>query len=227
MNRANTPLWHTLLVLGRVSNLPTVWSNCLAGWWLAGGGQAGHLPLLLLGTSLMYIGGMYLNDAFDEEFDRSRRAERPIPSGRIAAAQVWQYGFGALGLGMVCLFGTGWTAGLLGLVLAGFILLYDSVHKYVTASPWLMGACRFWVYLIAAAAAGGVNGWAIGCGAVLAFYVAGLSQFARRESFAGGLNRVVLHWPFLLLAAPLLLAFLMNTGPALTGALWVGVVFLL
>jgi len=83
------------------------------------------------------------------------------------------------------------------------------------------------VYLIAAAAAGGVNGWAIGCGAVLAFYVAGLSQFARRESFAGGLNRVVLHWPFLLLAAPLLLAFLMNTGPALTGALWVGVVFLL
>ena len=22
----------TLLILGRVSNLPTVWSNCLAGW---------------------------------------------------------------------------------------------------------------------------------------------------------------------------------------------------
>ena len=28
----------TLLVLGRVSNLPTVWSNCFAGWLLAGGG---------------------------------------------------------------------------------------------------------------------------------------------------------------------------------------------
>ena len=26
-----------LLLLGRVSNLPTIWSNCLASWLLAGG----------------------------------------------------------------------------------------------------------------------------------------------------------------------------------------------
>ena len=32
------PLLRTLLILGRVSNLPTVWSNCLAGWLLDGGG---------------------------------------------------------------------------------------------------------------------------------------------------------------------------------------------
>ena len=29
----------TLLILGRVSNLPTVWSDCLAAWWLGGGGN--------------------------------------------------------------------------------------------------------------------------------------------------------------------------------------------
>ena len=29
----------TLLVLGRASNLPTVWSNCFAGWLLGGGGE--------------------------------------------------------------------------------------------------------------------------------------------------------------------------------------------
>ena len=63
----------TLLVLGRVSNLPTVWSNCLAGWWLGGAGNFGKLPFLFLGMSLLYTGGMYLNDAFDEEFDRLRR----------------------------------------------------------------------------------------------------------------------------------------------------------
>ena len=33
----------TLLVLGRASNLPTVWSNCLAGWLL---GEGGHVVKL-------------------------------------------------------------------------------------------------------------------------------------------------------------------------------------
>ena len=32
--------WHALLVLGRASNLPTVWSNCFAGWFLGGGGES-------------------------------------------------------------------------------------------------------------------------------------------------------------------------------------------
>ena len=81
MNQTLASRLRTLLILGRVSNLPTVWSNCLAGWWLAGAGSAGKLPLLLLGISAQYIGGMYLNDAFDADFDRQRRAARPIPSG--------------------------------------------------------------------------------------------------------------------------------------------------
>ena len=82
----SVPQLRTLLILGRVSNLPTVWSNCLAGWWLGGGGNFWKLPFLLLGMSLLYTGGMFLNDAFDEEFDRQRRAERPIPTGKISRA---------------------------------------------------------------------------------------------------------------------------------------------
>ena len=70
-----------LLILGRVSNLPTVWSNCLAGWWLGGGGNYANLLLLLLGATLLYAGGMFLNDAFDAEFDTQYRRARPIPSG--------------------------------------------------------------------------------------------------------------------------------------------------
>ncbi len=41
----------SLLILGRVSNLPTVWSNCLAGWLLSGGGGAIRFVLLCLGAS--------------------------------------------------------------------------------------------------------------------------------------------------------------------------------
>src|SRR3977135_4305759 len=90
----------TLLILGRISNLPTVWSNCVAGWWLGGGGHYAKLPFLLLGVSLLYTGGMFLSDAFDEEFDRLRRPERPIPSGKIPAASVWAHGFGQLVFGV-------------------------------------------------------------------------------------------------------------------------------
>src|SRR5436853_7511544 len=94
----------TLLVLGRVSNLPTVWSNCLAGWLLGGGGSAASLLLLCGGATCLYIGGMYLNDAFDIEFDRLNRKERPIPSGAISSGDVWGYGFSWLGLGLALVY---------------------------------------------------------------------------------------------------------------------------
>ncbi|HEY4951797.1 MAG TPA: UbiA family prenyltransferase, partial [Verrucomicrobiae bacterium] len=93
MNQKSFRQLRTLLVLGRVSNLPTVWSNCLASWWLAGGGNLGKLPLLFLGVSALYTGGMFLNDAFDAEFDRQRRASRPIPSGAISLPAVWRWSF--------------------------------------------------------------------------------------------------------------------------------------
>src|SRR5439155_553254 len=112
------PRLRTLLVLGRVSNLPTVWSNCLAGWWLGGGENFSKLPFLFSGVTLMYLGGMYLNDAFDAEFDRQHRNERPIPSGAIPLRAVWQCGLGLLMVGAGLLFGAGTLPGLLGLMLA-------------------------------------------------------------------------------------------------------------
>lgn len=199
----------TLLLLGRVSNLPTVWSNCLAGWWLGGGGNFSRLPFLFVGVTLLYVGGMFLNDAFDEQFDRQHRKERPIPSGAISRGLVWRWGFGLLAAGEGLLFGGGLTAGILGIVLALFILIYDAVHKAVTFSPLLMGACRFLVYLIAGATGVlGVSGGAIWCGLALAVYVVGLSFLARSESTRGHVS----YWPATLLAAPVALALLMNAG---------------
>lgn len=203
------PSFRTLLVLGRVSNLPTVWSNCLAGWWLGGGGNFARLPLLFLGVTLLYLGGMFLNDAFDADFDRQHRPERPIPSGRISDGLVWRWGFGLLVAGELLLFGCGVAAGALGLALALCILLYDAIHKVFTFSPLLMGACRFVVYLIAAAAGTtGVGGWAIWSGLALGVYVVGLSFIARRETGRGPLQ----YWPGGLLAGPVLLALLLNVG---------------
>ena len=74
------------LQLGRISNLPTVWSNVLVGALLGGATlDDARLPLLMAAMSLFYVGGMFLNDAFDRTFDARHRPERPIPSGQVRA----------------------------------------------------------------------------------------------------------------------------------------------
>jgi 4-hydroxybenzoate polyprenyltransferase len=209
--------------LGRVSNLPTVWSNCLAGWLLGGGGGVLDLAILTLGASFLYVGGMFLNDAFDHEFDRVTRRERPIPSGQIAASEVWRWGMAWLACGVVSLLFVGWWPAGLGLVLTGAVLLYDAAHKLVAFAPLLMAACRVVLYWVAAAAGDvGITGLALWSSLALGSYVTGLSVYAANERS----KRALPYWPILLLAAPLLLAWVANAGPFGPRALLCGAVLL-
>jgi 4-hydroxybenzoate polyprenyltransferase len=208
-----------LLILGRASNLPTVWSNCLAGWWLGSKDwdiETKPLPLLLAGAALLYIGGMFLNDAFDANFDAQFRRERPIPSGAISERAVWLTGFALLAAGLVCLAFLGITTAILGTLLVACIVLYDAVHKMITVSPVLMAACRFILYLVAASTgSGGVTGAAVWCGLALGAYIVGLSYVAGKEST----RMAVRYWPCVFLGAPVALAMFMNTGDYLKDAL--------
>jgi 4-hydroxybenzoate polyprenyltransferase len=198
-----------LLVLGRVSNLPTVWSNCLAGWILSGGGSVRRFGLLCLGTSCLYLGGMFLNDAFDAEFDSQYRKERPIPSGTMSLGKVWGWGFGWLLAGVLLLSLLGRAALSLTFLLVGCIVLYDAIHKLFTLSPLLMASCRCLLYVLASAAAGnGISGLAVWSGLALAVYVLGLSYLARGERFRNPANA----WSCWLLATPLLLAWIVDDG---------------
>lgn len=195
----------TLLVLGRVSNLPTVWSNCLAGWWLGGGGRWALLAWMCVGTSLLYVAGMFLNDAYDVNFDRQHRNNRPIPSGAISLMEVWVWGVALMvaGIGSLCWMGK--TTAVLALVLAGAIILYDAVHKLISVAPIIMGLCRCLVYVVAASVAvNGVTGLSVWTGCALALYIMGLSFLARKEA----LWAPVAAWPVVLLAAPIALALL-------------------
>jgi 4-hydroxybenzoate polyprenyltransferase len=199
----------TLLVLGRASNLPTVWSNCLAGWLLGGDGPLSGLFLLCLGATCLYVGGMYLNDAFDASFDRQHRPERPIPSGAISPGEVWGFGVGWLVLGTVLLAFFGSVTFFLTILLLVSILTYDAIHKAIAFSPVLMALCRFFLWLVAASCGDeGVTGLAIWSSFALAAYIIGLSYVAKSESTRGPLR----YWPCWLLAAPLLLAWLVNQG---------------
>ena len=221
----------TLLVLGRVSNLPTVWSNCLAGWLLGGGGRYSRLPLLFLGATFLYVGGMFLNDAFDEGFDREHRKERPIPSGAISAGAVWLWGFGCLLVGSICLFTLGSRTGVAGLPLLLCIVIYDWIHKRTILAPILMGLCRTLLYFVAASAGEqGISGYGVWGGLVMGAYIVGLTYLARGESrkpvdsTESGMLR---YWPLLLLAMPVLLALFMNANGYREGALVISAVLVL
>jgi len=194
------------LRLGRVSNLPTVWTNVLAGVILGGGSAAAAsptLPIVILAVSACYVAGMYLNDAFDQAIDARERPERPIPAGEISAMRVFSIGFALLALGLGGLALCGSAAALAGCALAGTILVYDIWHKGNPASPLVMGACRALVYVAAAAAAGGSpTSPALGLAAfAILAHVAGLTYAARQES----LDRIERLWPLAILALPILL----------------------
>lgn len=200
--------FRTLLILGRVSNLPTVWSNCLASWIIGGGELQFKFLLACLGATSLYTGGMFLNDAIDSEFDRQHRRERPIPSGAIQARAVWIWGLSFLVLGICILSSFGRSTAILALILAGTIVLYDAIHKAITFSPILMAACRFWLFVcVASATPNGVTGLTIWSALVLSSYIVGLSYIAREESLRGPLR----YWPCYFLGFPIVLAWLVNT----------------
>ncbi len=210
------------LILGRVSNVPTVWSNCLAAWLLNAGGLRGSFYVLCFGTTLLYVGGMFLNDAFDVQFDVQFRKERPIPSGQIAARAVWWIGGGLLLLGLLTLLWIGTTMVIPSILLVGAIVLYDAVHKRTVLAPWLMALCRFLlIYVAAAATLRPVGNAAVWHGLALASYIAGVSLFARSESGLRG----VPHWSVLLLASPLVAILILVHSRDLIG--WVACASLL
>jgi len=194
----------TLLRLGRISNLPTVWTNVLAGAVLSGGEwRSWRLGVVLLAMSLFYVGGMYLNDYFDRAIDARERPERPIPAGAVSPGAVAAIGFGLLGAGLLAAALTGWTAAGLAALLGGAVIAYDLHHKDNPWAPVVMGLCRALVYCAAAAAvSGSVALPVVAAAAAMGAYVAGLTYAARQES----LDKVGNLWPLLLLAAPMVLA---------------------
>jgi 4-hydroxybenzoate polyprenyltransferase len=199
--------WRVALTLGRVSNLPTVWTNALTGIVLAGGitSNPGGLTLLLLSLSLLYIGGMFLNDAFDAEIDARERTSRPIPQGLASRAMVFGAGFAMLGFGLAGLSALDYDSVAIGLLLAGAIVLYDWLHKRTELAPVIMGLCRALILPVAAHALQGAVTIQLLMAAIALFcYVAGLTYAARQEAF----DRVGRIWPLAILAVPFFIASL-------------------
>ncbi|MDO9002795.1 MAG: UbiA family prenyltransferase [Aquabacterium sp.] len=219
--------WRVALELGRVSNLPTVWSNVLAGMVLSGHVHEWGMALRLMAAlSLIYVAGMYLNDAFDRDIDRRERPERPIPSGRVSARVVFAAGYGLLVSGLLMLAPMGWRAFASGALLAAVVVYYNYDHKANRFSPLVMGLCRMLTYITSAlAATGGAVPEAVWLGAmVLLAYLMGLTYVAKHEQP----GKVMHVWPLLGLACPMLAVLVFSpmgvqTAPCLLAfGLWTG-----
>ncbi len=161
-----------LLAIGRVANLPTVWSNLVLGILLGLAvpshiltvgpvGPSGtsywswnpdvSLPQILsalLGVTCAYLCGTFLNDWKDAEFDRSHRPERAIPAGRFLGGTILlaAIGFGAVSLAAFFLLSVAALAA--GLVLIACILTYTWIHKRTPLAIIPMGLCRACLYVI-------------------------------------------------------------------------------
>ena len=214
--------------LGRVSNLPTVWTNVLAGVALAGGSTWDlRIIPLILALSLFYTAGMFLNDAFDWKIDSEERKDRPIPRKEVTTKTVSVIGGIMMALGLLILVGIGyWTPTgtrfwpvFAGVILCSLIVLYDRHHKNNPFSPLIMGGCRMMVYMTAA--------WAVSLhpsrevfwgGLVLLCWIVGLTYIAKQE-VVGDLAHL---WPVGFLAVPLFYCFPFVLENALAAAVWIG-----
>ena len=163
-----------LLVLMRVSNLPTVWSNIFAGWTLGLCLRSSdihdsqklvglffnfNLLLLLVGASCVYAAGMVLNDLFDLGWDREHRPERPLVAGRLSlsSARVATVCLLTAGASLIILGSASLARNYVGvqvLALVGLIFIYNRWHKGVAWAPYVMGLCRFMLPLIGFVATG-------------------------------------------------------------------------
>lgn len=162
-----------ILATGRISNLPTVWCNLLIAFLpFHGVTQLIEIPfekipsyvlesfiVACLAGSLLYVGGCFLGDAIDVEFDQVHKPERPISQGILNRQTIYVSAAFMLAMGITLPFayskfahGTfSYSTLYASLALAVVIIAYSLWHK---GSAWfglpLIGACRFFLIIFGA-----------------------------------------------------------------------------
>ncbi len=170
-----------LLATGRVSNLPTILTNCLVAniiiWQTNPAyGHKQFIPDTSFYCSFIisfivacgfYLGGCFLGDALDANFDRDHKPERPIPSNILSQRTVLAIAIGIILAALALLICTLTSFHQLpadisslthpltatsGLLLS--IILYSILHKKSAYfSLPLIGLCRFFLILFSASIA--------------------------------------------------------------------------
>lgn len=203
-NVPNTHTWRQRLYgyfsLARVSNSPTVISNTLAGAAFAGATVLSlDIALVAVAMVLFYSAGMYLNDLLDYKYDMEHGKDRPLTVGLVSRTSAIVVTLAMFGTGSVLLIAVGARPFIAGLVLIGFIVLYDAWHKGNPLSPVIMGMNRFMVYIVAfVAITPTLSTEVLIAGGLLLLYIVGLTFIAKSELT----NDLTKMWPALFVFLP-------------------------
>lgn len=167
-----------------------------------------HVVVLMLAMSFAYVGGMFLNDAFDRKIDALERPERPIPSKQVNAKEVFIAGFSMLAIMILIVTAVGINTGnaisafVSASALCLSIVVYNCWHKGNPISPLLMGLCRLLVYICCALSlTAEPQQWVLVGAFITLAYLIGLTYTAKQEQF----GQVFTLWPLAFLAIPVLL----------------------
>lgn len=193
--------WLDWARLVRLPNVFTILADVGAAYLLV---AHSHEPIsrflcVLLAGVCLYWAGMILNDVFDIEIDRRERPKRPLPAGRITPSAARTAGWGLLvsGVALAGLSGflpaedlaTTWRPGLIGLLLAAAIVLYDGPLKPTAVAPLAMGLCRMLSFLLGASPVVGdelpqygFQPHVLAAAAGFGIYVMGITLMARQEA---------------------------------------------
>jgi 4-hydroxybenzoate polyprenyltransferase len=133
-----------LLRLLRLPAVLTVPGDALLGAaWGGEGAQPAAAATRALGSSLLYLGGMALNDWVDRERDARERPHRPIPAGEVAPATALGSAIALTCGGIAAAGAAGGARGLrAAAALAGVVWLYDLQAKDTPAGPPTMALAR-------------------------------------------------------------------------------------
>lgn len=202
-----------VLALIRPEYIPTVFSACVAGWYLGGGGAPGRLPVLITGSLLLFTGGAFLSNAADVALHKEHRWAWGFPFLRAVKRQLWKLGLLLLLCGTILLQYFGPTTGAIAIGLALLSVLRNAFEVSHPASPLLRAPARLLYYLLSASVAvQGINGVVIWCG-IAAACSAGFIEFAIKSPRETSRSSMIL-----IPAAPVILALFLNSGAYLESA---------
>ncbi len=193
--------------LVRLPNVFTVIADVSAAFMLVAHGPTPvtrFIVVVLAGITL-YWAGMILNDVFDREKDAVERPSRPIPSGQVSLKHASGAGWGLLVLGVALATASGFVPavdragidypatlvpGIVAVVLAVLIVLYDGPLKKTPLAAVAMGGCRVLSFLLGASPVvvldeGMFPKYLLGIALGFGTYIMGITTMARREATGG------------------------------------------
>ncbi|MGI6346285.1 MAG: hypothetical protein ACOX2U_04000 [Limisphaerales bacterium] len=205
--------------LGRVFSLPTVISNCLAGWVLSGCGNIGKLILACLSLSFLQVAISWLTLLFDLKSESDYQRMYPWLSTRVTLRILWILSVVFIWLGILLAACCGRMVAILACWILFIGLLTACTHRLFFLSALLPGFLRASYYVVGGSVAwGGLMGESLWGAVGILFFMFG-SGYVTRQRWNAELRSLAI--PSVAFAVPLLLALIVNDGDYR----WIGVCF--